>query len=216
MKKIFAIIMLIFSCHVANPPQLKAQYFPAGGVLDGPLAAQSTIMVSVEFLWQYLLNTEKPFHKTIRDVQEFFGKAKIVVKGAVRELRMAKEIVAMKAEIIELLVRTINKIGEFRDTDGDGEEDFNLLDKWRYIQILTGISSEALSIFELFSNVVEQDATVMGDKARITYIHKVYREMRSIRRAMYMQIRRINQDMYGVMRGKREMALYKKLFRPTE
>ena len=191
---------------------MKAQYAPVGGVIDAPLAAQSTIIVSVEFLWKFLLDEEKPFHETIRGVQEFFGKARTVVKGAVREMRMAKEIVSMGAEIGELLEKTVNKIGGFGDEDGDGQPELNLLDKWRYTQILVGIGGEALDIFELFTNVVKEDATVMGDKARISYIHKVYREMRGIRRAMHAQIRRINREVYGAMRGKREVALYKKLF----
>ena len=214
MKK-FVIILLIFCCHTANLPEGKAQYLPAGGVIDAPLAAQSTVIVSVEFLWKYLLDEEKPFHETIRDVQAFFGKARIVVKGAVRELRMAKEIVAMQGEMVALMERAVDKITNLGDEDGDGEPELNLLDRWRYIQILTGIGGEALDIFELFTNVVEEDATVMKDKARITYIHEVYREMKKIRRAMYAQIRRINREMYGVMRGRREAALYKKLFSPT-
>ena len=201
---------------MANPPEIQAQYIPAGGVIDAPLAAQSTVIVSVEFLWKYLLDEEKPFHETIRGVQEFFGKARTVVKGAIRELRMAKEIVAMQAEMAELLEKTVNKITEFGDEDGDGQPELNLADRWRYIQILTGIGGEALDVFELFTNVVKEDATVMNDKARITYIHKVYREMRGIRRGMYAQIRRINREVYGATRGRREAALYKKLFSRTE
>jgi len=212
MRKQIVILLLLIGFQTANPLQTRAQWIP----VDAPLGVQSTIIVSVELLWQFLSQEGKPFQETIKNVQDFFLKTNALVNGAVRDMRMAREIVAIQGQITELFARTVSKIHTLEDADGDGETDLDLPDRWRHIQILTAITGEAVSAFEIFTNVVEDDAMAMNDKARISWIHRVYREMRKIRRAMYAQIRRINRDMYRVTRINREAGLWKKLFAPTE
>ena len=215
MRKQIVFLLLLIGLQTANPTRAGAQWVPAGGVLDAPLGVQSTVIVSVELLWQFLNQEGKPFQETIKNVHDFFLKTNALVNGAVRDMRMAREIVAIQGQIMELFSKTVSKIHTLEDADGDGQTDLDVLDRWRHIQILTAISGEAVSALEIFTNVVEDDALAMNDKARISWIHRVYREMRKIRRMMYVQIRRINLDMYKATRVNQEARLWKKLFSPA-
>jgi len=46
---------------------------------------------------------------------------------------MVREIVETEKDIIELYTRSINKLNEPIDEDGDGVDDLEFLDKWKQV-----------------------------------------------------------------------------------
>ena len=99
------------------------------------------------------------------------------------------------------------------DLDEDGMDDLEYLDKWKHAQILLAISAEATSVFEIFSNIIEQDAFTMDDKGRVQIIKETYQEMLKLKRAMRGQLRRINREIYQYSRLKKEVEVFEALFK---
>ena len=185
---------------------------PVGAVVDGELAASNTIVSIAEGVTNFLLKKERPLQENIKDIQDFFRKAETVVNKAIRNMRMVREIVETEKDIIELFTRSINKLNEPIDDDGDGIDDLEFLDKWKHIQVLLAFTKEATSIFELFNNLIEEDAFTMNDKGRILFLEKSYKDMLLIKKAMRAQLRRINKEIYTYRRQRRQLMVYSRLF----
>ncbi len=185
---------------------------PVGAVIDPSLIGSNTIVSIAEGVTNFLLKKERPLQENIKDVREFFRKAETVVSGAIRNMRMVREIVETEKDIIELYTRSINKLNEPIDEDGDGVDDLEFLDKWKQVQILLAFTKEAASVFELFTNLIEDDAFTMNDKGRIVFLEKAYKDMRQIKSAMRAQLRRINKEIYTYRRQRRQLMVYSRLF----
>ncbi len=202
---------LCFMAGLLFTPVSFAQ-IPVGAVVDGELAASNTVVSIAEGVTNFLLKKERPLQEGIKDVQEFFRKAETIVNGAIKNMRMVREIVETEKDIIELYTRSINKLNEPIDEDGDGIDDLEFLDKWKQVQILLAFTKEAASVFELFTNLIEDDAFTMNDKGRIIFLEKTYKDMRLIKRAMRAQLRRINKQIYTYRRQRRQLKTYSAFF----
>ena len=115
---------------------------PVGPVVDPSLVGSNTIVSLAEGVTNFLLKKERPLQENIKDIQEFFRKAETVVNGAIKNMRMVREIVETEKDIIELYTRSINKLNEPIDEDGDGVDDLEFLDKWKQVQILLAFTKE--------------------------------------------------------------------------
>ena len=113
---------------------------PIGAVVDPSLIGSNTIVSLAEGATNFLLKKESPLQENIKDIQDFFSKAETVVNGAIKNMRMVREIVETEKDIIELYTRSINKLNEPIDEDGDGIDDLEFLDKWKQVQILLALS----------------------------------------------------------------------------
>jgi len=142
---------------------------PVGPVVDPSLVGSNTIVSLAEGVTNFLLKKERPLQENIKEIQDFFRKAETIVNGALKNMRMVREIVETEKDIIELYTRSINKLNEPIDEDGDGIDDLEFLDKWKQVQILLAFTKEAASVFELFTNLIEDDAFTMNDKGRIIF-----------------------------------------------
>ena len=185
---------------------------PVGAVTDAGLIGDNTIVSLAEGLTNFLLKKERPLQENIKDIQDFFRKAETVVNGAIRNMRMVREIIETEKDIIELYTRSISKLNEPIDEDGDGVDDLEFLDKWKQIQILLAFTKEAASVFELFNNLIEDDAFTMNDKGRIIFLEKTCKDMRLIKAAMRAQLRRINKQIYTYRRQRRQLKTYSAFF----
>ena len=185
---------------------------PVGPVVDPSLVGSNTIVSLAEGVTNFLLKKERPLQENIKDIQEFFRKAETVVNGAIKNMRMVREIVETEKDIIELYTRSVNKLNEPIDEDGDGVDDLEFLDKWKQVQILLAFTKEAASVFELFTNLIEDDAFTMNDKGRIIFLEKTYKDMLLIKRAMRAQLRRINKQIYTYRRQRRQLKTYSTFF----
>ena len=96
---------------------LSFAQIPVGPVIDNQLIGSNTIVSLAEGVTNFLLKKERPLQENIKDVQEFFQKAETVVNGAIRNLRMVREIVETEKDIIELYTRSINKLNQPIDED---------------------------------------------------------------------------------------------------
>ena len=211
MKELFSVIMLL----------LFVALFPANGqtvfsVKDKKHRKQSKVLMQVEKASTIIHTSVIPVVKKIKEVQELTAKALTLVNGVIRNMKMVRRLIAIEKEIAELVEKSIAKLNEPRDTDGDGEDDLAFLDKWKHIKILLAILGQADNVFDLFKNVIEQDATVMDDKGRLTLIRDAYRDALKIKRCVRVQIRRINREIAGHRREKREVEAFARLFKATE
>ncbi|MEM1119804.1 MAG: hypothetical protein AAGJ18_05110 [Bacteroidota bacterium] len=191
---------------------LSFAQIPVGPVVDPTLVGSNSIVSIAEGVTNFLLKRERPLQETIKDVQEFFQKAETVVNRSIKNMRMIREIVETEKDIIELYTRSLNKLNEPIDEDGDGVDDLEFLDKWKQVQILLAFTKEAASVFELFTNLLEDDAFTMNDKGRIIFLEKTYKDMLLIKRAMRAQLRRINKQIYTYRRQRRQLKTYSAFF----
>lgn len=167
---------------------------------------------------QFIKETAAPFVDTFKKTQAFFQKAQTFVNHVITNLRYIERIVDTHKDIRALFDNAIAGLNAPRDLDENGMDDWsndldNTLDKWKHAQILLAISTEATSVFEIFSNIVEQDALTMDDKGRVQIIKETYQEMLGLKRAMRAQLRRINREVYQYSRLKKEIEVFDALFK---
>ena len=177
---------------------------PVGAVTDAQLLIPNTTNSVVEGTHLFLLEREKPLQETIKDVQDFFIKANTIVNGAIKNIRMIKKIVELEKDIVQLYDRSLTAL------NGDRENDF--IDKWKHAQILLALVKESASVFELFETLIEDDAMTINDKGRILLIEKTYKDMRKIKGAMRLQLRRINKEIYQYRRLDSEIQTFEAFF----
>ena len=166
---------------------------------------------------QFIKETAAPLVDTFKKTQEFFQKAQTFVSHVITNLRYIERIVDTHKDIRDLDDDAITGLNAPRDLDDNGLDDWsgdldNTLDKWKHAQVLLAISAEATSVFEIFSNIIEQDAFTMDDKGRVQIIKETYQEMLGLKRAMRAQLRRINREVYQYSRLKKEIEVFDALF----
>ncbi len=150
--------------------------------------------------------------ENIKELQEFMSKASTIVSGVVKNIQLVKALIEQEKDIARLVSQSINRLNEPLDEDGDGIDDLDFLDKWKHIQILLGIAAEADGVFELFKNVIEEDAMIMDDRGRLTIIKDAYNDSFKIKSAIKTQIRRINREIYEYRRVRKELEIFDEFF----
>ena len=169
-------------------------------------------MEEVQVASQAINTRVTAFVGNIKDIQSFLSKASMVVNGVVKNLVLIRKIIEIEKDIAKLVNQSIEIISSPKDADGDGEDDFEFLDKWKHIQILLAIAGEADNIFDLFKNIIEEDSTIMDDKGRLTLIRDAYKDASRIRATIRTQLRRINREVYQYRRLKKEIEVYDNFF----
>lgn len=209
MKKGFypRIGILIGLCLLTNPiyPQVPvADYFGRW------LSKTSSVVQQAS---QFIKETAAPLVDTFKKTQQFFQKAQTFVSHVVKNLRYIEKIIETHQDIRKLFDNAITCLNANPDLDEDGIDDLDFLDKWKHAQILLAISTEATSVFEIFSNIIEQDAFTIDDKGRVQIIKETYQEMLKLKSAMRGQLRRINREVYQYSRLKKEIEVFDHLFK---
>ena len=214
MNNIFKLKLgLLFGlCFFVNPayPQVPvADYFGRW------LSKTSSVVQQAS---QFIKETAAPLVNTFKKTQEFFQKAQTFVSHVVKNLRYIERIIETHKDIRTLFDNAITGLNTPRDLDDNGMDDWSndlddKLDKWKHAQVLLAISAEATSVFEIFSNVIEQDAFTIDDKGRVQIIKETYQEMLKLKRAMRGQLRRINREVYQYSRLKKEIEVFDALFK---
>ena len=170
---------------------------------------------------QFIKETAAPLVNTFKKTQEFFQKAQTFVSHVVKNLRYIERIIDTHKDIRTLFDDAITGLNAPRDLDDNGMDDWSSdlddkLDKWKHAQVLLAISAEATSVFEIFSNIIEQDAFTMDDKGRVQIIKETYTEMLKLKRSMRAQLRGINREIYQYSRLKKEVEVFDALFKPSD
>ena len=109
-------------------------------------------MEEVQVASQAINTRVTAFVGNIKDIQQFMSKAATIVNGVIKNLRMIQKIIEIEKDIAKLVNQSIEVISSPKDADGDGEDDFEFLDKWKHIQVLLAIAAEADGVFDLFKN----------------------------------------------------------------
>jgi len=202
----YKIGLLIGLCFFASP------IYPQVPVVDYFGRWLSKTSSVVQQASQFIKETAAPLVNTFKKTQEFFKKAQTFVSHVVTNLRYIERIIDTHKDINTLFDNAITGLNAPKDLDEDGMPDLDFLDKWKHAQILLAISTEATSVFEIFSNIIEEDAFTMDDKGRVQIVKETYQEMIGLKRAMRGQLRRINREVYQYSRLKKEIEVFNKLF----
>lgn len=186
---------------------------PIGAVLDVPLATTNTVTSVSEQINRLLLEDEQGFTSIISDVQDFFNKARTSVNQVIKNMQTVHAIVDIHADIMELYQVTIERLqAPLGEDHSDSIDALHHLDKWKHIQILLAIATEASGALELFDTLLEDDILNMDDKGRIVLIQQIYRDLIRMRSAMRAHIRRINKQIVTIVRARREIIAFEALF----
>ena len=161
---------------------------------------------------QFIKETAEPLVKTFRNVQRFFQQAHTAVKAVIENMETIERIIATHKDILQLYAQSIAVLNSPMDTDLDGVDDLDFLDKWKHAQILLALSTEATGAFELFSQLIEEDALTMDDSGRVQFLIETLQELRRIKSAMRLQLRRINREIYQYRRLEKEAEVFDNLF----
>jgi len=162
---------------------------------------------------QFIKQTAEPLVKTFRNVQQFFQKALTAVKAVIENMETVERIIDTHNDIRQLYTQSITALNAPMDTNLDGVDDLDFLDKWKHAQILLALSTEATGAFELFNQLIEEDALTMDDSGRVQFLIETLRGLRKIKSAMRLQLRRINQEIYQYRRLEKEAEVFDNLFR---
>ena len=212
-RKLFLII-LFFIGLVSNPivqrPSLSAQVqVPIADYLGRWLSKTTSVVAQAS---EVITNIAEPLVNAFGEVQEFFVKAETVVSGVIKNMKAIQDIIDLEEEIRTYYQNSIDIINAPRDYDNDGVDDLSWLDKWKHLQILLALSKEALGGVELFINLIEDDALTMDDRNRIKFIYETKKDLQSIKTAMRIQMRRINQEVNQFGRLQKELDTFERLW----
>jgi len=208
--------ILLFISLLLFPISIKesSAQAPIGLVVDVPLQIENAVILASELLMQFLLKKEEGFAGVIKDVNEFFKKADTLVNGVIKNMRMIRSIVDIYQEIIDLYDQTLEHLNDPLTAAGSLVElEGDVINKWKHLQVLLGITKKASTIIDLFAKIIEDDSLTMDDKGRVKMIHSIYEEIRLIRSSMRLEVRRINKDIYKYRKAKREIQTYGELFK---
>jgi len=205
MKKILIILLLTFTFNLCHAP---AQ-IPIADYL-GRHISKITSVVSEAI--QVLNNLAEPLIKTIGNAKEFLDKSETVVNGSVKNMKLIQSIIKTNDNIIELYDKSLNILNDAGENPDD-PIDYSVLDKAKHLQILLGLSKQTLGGFSIFTNLIEDDAFTMDDKSRIVFLQETDADLKRIKSAMRVEIRRINKQILSIKRLHSETGTFKELFK---
>jgi len=200
-------LMLLFQ---VIPISMATSQVPTADYLGRWLSRTTSVVQQAS---QFIKQTAEPLVKTFRNVQQFFQKAYTAVKAVIQNMETVERIIDTHKDILQLYAQSIAVLNSPMDTDLDGVDDLDFLDKWKHAQILLALSTEATGAFELFNQLIEEDALTMDDSGRVQFLIETLRGLRKIKSAMRLQLRRINQEIYQYRRLEKEVEVFDNLFR---
>jgi len=154
----------------------------------------------------------EPLINTFEKAQDYFVKAETIVNGSIKNMRAVQQIIQTEEAIFEYYQKSIDLINQPRDIDYDGIDDLDWLNKWKHLQILLGLFKESTNALHLFNNLLEEDAFIMDDKNRVQFLFTTLADLRKIKTAMRIEMRRINKEVFAFGRLKRERVTFEKFF----
>ena len=205
MKSIYLVLLITM---LSNSQNLSAQV-PVADYFGRYL---SKITSTVQQASEVINQIAEPLVNTFQTVQSFFVKAETVVNGVVKNMKLIQDIVDLHQDIQTYYTETIEILNSPRDTDNDGEDDLNWLDKWKHLNILLSLVKEATSGFALLDNLVQDDALTMDDYNRVELLKDTRRSLLQIKTAIRVERRRINREVLHFGRLDRERKTFDALF----
>jgi len=140
----------------------------------------------------------RKWSKIMEEVQVASQAINTRVTAFVGNIKDVQEFMSKASMVVNGVVKNIQMVRKIIEIEKD--------------QILLAISSEATNVFDLFKNVIEEDATIMDDKGRLTLIRDVYKDATRIKATIRAQLRRINKEVYQYRRLKKEIKTYEEFF----
>jgi len=204
MRKLFILLCFSFAFNICHAP---AQV-PVADYL-GRHVSKITSVVSEAI--QALNALAEPLINTIKNAKDFLDKAETVVNGSIKNMKLIESIIKTHQDIIDLYDKSLmvlNDVGE----NPQNPIDYSTLDKAKHLQILLGLSKQTLGGFSIFTNLIEDDALKMDDKSRIVLLKETDKDLKRIKSAMRVEMRRIQRQMMSIKRFHRETSTFKSLF----
>ena len=172
----------------------------------------SKITSTVQQASQTINQIAEPLVNTFQTVQSFFVKAETLVNGVVKNMKLIQDIVDLHQDIQDYYAQTIDILNAPRDTDNDGEDDLDWLDKWKHLNILLALVKEATAGLGLLDNLIQDDALTMDDYNRVEFLKDTRQSLIRIKTAIRIERRRINQEVLHFGRLDRERKTFDAFF----
>jgi len=171
------------------------------------------IVAGLQGALNLLLKSERSIIGVIDDIHGWIKKANTLVNSSVKNLRLIQQIVNTNNDIIEMQSKYVAQLNEHADIDGDGIVSLNEVDqKWKLIKVTLGLLKESSNYFQIFGNILEDNAFTMDDESRVQLLYETYTELIQIKSAMRIHIRRTYKKNRALQQFKREFETYKSLF----
>ena len=201
--------LILLGLSPLNGMKLSAQEVPTADYLGRWLSKTTSVVSEVS---QTITVIAEPLVNTFEKAQDFLVKAETVVNGVIKNMRAVQDIIELQQAIFDYYQKSIEVINEARDWDLDGEDDLVWLDKWKHLQILLALFKESTDVLSLFDNLLAEGAFTMDDHNRVQFLFQTRADLRKIKTAMRIEIRRINQEIYAFGALQREQKTFEKLF----
>lgn len=196
------VFLLLIIINTLNPEGARAQL--AIPVFDAYNNGLGAVARSVATVSEIIQRDIMPWKERISKVQSFFKKANEKISVVVKNMAMTRRLIEMEISIRELFLRSRQQV---QDAD-------NLAEKWKHIWILTNLWHESLRVFDTFDFAYKEGDSIMDDEGRIRIIRDALKKSRKVRRSMIVVIQRVNKEIAGAKRQRKELAFYREMFSP--
>ena len=204
---VLLILLTVLPCRSVN------SQLPSPIVIDAPNNVANGVVMAFQIGFRSLLRAEEGIIGVINNIQDFISKANSLVNTSVKNLRLVRQIVNLHNDILEMQSKYVATLDEEADFDGDGNISLEEIDyKWKSIKVSLGLVKESTGYFQVFSNVLDDNAFTMDDEGRINLIAETYTDLIKIKGAMRLHIRRTNRKNRDFQKLKREYQTYKAFF----
>jgi len=189
------------------------QTLPTPIVLDAGNNVANGVVLGFQIGLNFLLKQERNFLGIITNVHEWIDRANRVINSSVKNLRLVRQIINTHNDIIEMQSKYVSQLDDHTDIDGNGVISLNEINqKWKSVQVSLGLLKQSTNYFQIFSNVMEDNAFTMDDESRVKLLYETYTDLIQIKSAMRIHIRRTYKRNRDLQKFKREFNTYKTLF----
>jgi len=168
---------------------------------------------------QRLITFSEPLINTISRAEEFLDKANTVVNGVIKNMQTIQRIIEIEKDINRYYLRSIDALSEIRDTGSlttpNGDTfDFSFINAVRHINIMLGLFKESVEGMDLLFEVIQREDNQLrlDDYNRMVLLLEVEKRLLKVRRAMRIEILRINREIYITQKLQRELQTFDSFF----
>lgn len=204
MRKITFILVLSLTVNICHAPAQQ----PIADYL-GRYVSRITAVVSEAV--QVLNNLAEPLINTYASTKEFLDKAETVVNASIKNMYLIENSIKTHNDIANLYDKSLTVLNSIGNNPDDST-DYSALDKIKHLEILLALSKQSIGGFSIFTNLLEEDAFTMDDKNRLEFLVETYKDLRRIKSAMRVEMKRVNRQIMSIKRLQGEKRIFVELF----
>lgn len=215
----FILVLACCLCYNLDVRQSNNSLLAQTPTYDRFTHKHSKLMSAFTKASERLVTLAEPLINTFSKTEEFLDKANTVVNGFIKNMRIIQRIIDIEQDINKYFLNAIAALREIRDTgnmtttNGDSY-DFSFINAVRHINIMLGLFKESIAAMDLLFEVIQREDNQLrlDDYNRMVLLLEVEQRLVKTRRAMSMEIRRINREIYTAQRLQREVDTFEQFF----